>query len=211
MNFLCFQEYVCNLTILLLSPFSEGTLCYQCDSWEHLGCGEDDYLYDKDREFLVPCNPLTYSQSSGQYQTAPQTCLKEVTYFLHDKNSPVLDPYHRCELKCVFIFLQFHRMKIASWGKNWCIFLPQESSRKCLHWCRKFQFLCRMSYRYNSFRIKIEQSLICRNWFCRNKFKFVFSNFKLVYFHSGVALHGPNRMEVPQCMVSDFHQISVKW
>ncbi|OXA44049.1 uncharacterized protein LOC110858105 [Folsomia candida] len=83
------------LVILVGRQGTEGTLCYQCDSWEHLGCGEDDYLYDKDREFLVPCNPLTYSQSSGQYQTAPQTCLKEVTYFLHDKNSPVLDPYHR--------------------------------------------------------------------------------------------------------------------
>ncbi len=88
--------------------FTEGTLCYQCDSWEHIGCGEDDYLYDRDREFLVPCNPLTYSQASGQYQTAPQTCLKEVTYFIHDKNAPILDPYHRCNFLKLFSILSFN-------------------------------------------------------------------------------------------------------
>lgn len=77
----------------------EGTWCYQCDSWTNSGCGEDDSLYDKEKEFLVNCHPISYSQSSNTFQSAPQTCLKEITYFHHDKNSPPLDPYHRCKLK----------------------------------------------------------------------------------------------------------------
>jgi len=81
------------LTVLISK--TAATWCFQCDSWQHSGCGEEDYLYDKEREFLVSCSPTSYSVSSGQYQASPHTCLKEITHFLPDKNSPALDPYHR--------------------------------------------------------------------------------------------------------------------
>jgi len=79
------QLLVCGFIVVLNGHLcAAASNCYQCDSWEHRECGEDDYI---DQKFLVECSPV------GQIR--PTSCLKEVTTFNPTDIRAKLDPYNR--------------------------------------------------------------------------------------------------------------------